>query len=128
MSATRPMGITLLAILLVGVAVGGAVVTVLFTSYFDVNVERPLLLVVSVGYSACALASAVYLWRMQRRGLRYFYAWGVLALALAVLMTSASERPSWQVAIVALFTAGTVLALGEYIRGSYRHAGGAARE
>jgi uncharacterized membrane protein len=118
MSAPRPKGITLLAILLVGVALGGAVVTVLFAWYFDVDVQRPVLLAISIPYSACALASAHYLWRMQRKGVKYFYAWGALAVALAVLMTSESERPSWQVPLIALVTAVTVLALGEYARGS----------
>jgi hypothetical protein len=117
------MGITLLAIVLTGTAIGGAVASVLFTRYLNVGYSGPILLAVSVCYSACALASAFYLWRMQRSGLRYFYAWGALALVFTVLMMSTPERASWQMPLAVLGAAVAVLVLGAYVNRSLKDVG-----
>ncbi len=112
----RPKGITLLAIILFSVAIGGAALTVLFGLFFEIGVPAYLPIVIGLGYTATALASGIGLWRSADWSLVVFFCWGAFAMALTALMGIAGTAPTWQVVLLSSAAAVAVLGLGIYIR------------
>jgi len=116
MNRSRPKGITLLAILLFSVAIGGTALTVLFGLFFEIGVPVCFPIVAGLGYTATALASGIGLWRSADWSLVVFLCWGGFAVALTALMGIAGTAPTWQVVLASSAAAMAVLGLAVYIR------------
>lgn len=116
MDKSRPKGITLLAILLFSVALGGAALTVLFGLFFEIGVPAYFPIVIGLGYTVTAVASGIGLWRSADWAFAVFLCWGGFAVALAALMGIAGTAPTWQVVLLSSAATVAVLGLAVYIR------------
>jgi hypothetical protein len=120
MHKPRPKGITLLAILMFSVAIGGAAITVLFGFFFDIGVSVYFPTVIGFGYTATALASGLGLWRSANWSLVVFLCWGGFAVTLTALMGIAGVAPTSQILLASSAAAVAVLGLAFYIHSQPR--------
>ncbi len=111
----RPKLFSALAIVLFAVTIGGIVLTILFSVYFDVGVPRYLIALVGIGYSASAFTGAVGFWRMAPWSVGVFVLWGVFAVLLSLLMTATAGSPRFRVLVIAVAAALCVAVLAIYI-------------
>ena len=120
MDKSRPKGVTLLAILLFSIAIGGAALTVMFGFFFEIGVSVYFPIVIGLGYTATALASGIGLWRSADWSLVVFLCWGGFAVTLTALMGIAGMAPTWQVVLASSAAAAAVIGLAVYIRSQLR--------
>ena len=111
----RPLGATLLAIILVVLGVAGfgnAYVMVTESEY-----GAPVLAAVAVAYGITALASAVGLWRRKRWAYPAFLLWAVVVLLGAVVFQVVLAQFDWLKVVGFILIIGTVLYLvARYVR------------
>ncbi|UCC85038.1 MAG: hypothetical protein JSW46_09045 [Gemmatimonadota bacterium] len=82
----RTKVITVLAIIMFAIAVGGTVFTVLFTAFYETARPSYQLTLAGAGYAVSALVAGVGLWRVARWRWAVLIVWAVFALALTVLV------------------------------------------
>ena len=111
----RPRPITALAILLFAETIGGLVLTILFSVFFEVGVPRYLIGLVGLGCSVSAFASAIGLWRMAPWSVGVFFLWGIFAVLLSLLMATTAGLPRSRVLLIAVAAALSVAGLAVYI-------------
>jgi len=122
----RPKIITVLAISLLAAAIGGIVLTILFSLFFDVGSPRYLVAFVGLGYAASALASAVGLWRMMSWSVGTVAVWGVFAVLLSLPMTATAWSAGARALVMAgaaLGAAGLAIYVSRQLRRAAPHAG-----
>jgi uncharacterized membrane protein (DUF2068 family) len=111
----RPLGATMLAILLIFLGVAGfgnAYVMVTESEY-----GAPVLAAVAVLYGITALASAVGLWQRKHWAYPAFLLWGAVVLFGAVLFQVLIAQLAWIKVVGFLLIAGTVLYfVARYVR------------
>jgi uncharacterized membrane protein (DUF2068 family) len=111
----RPLGASILAILLLVLGVAGfgnAYVMVAESDY-----GAPVLAAVAVLYGVAAIASAVGLWRRKRWAYVAFLLWGAVVLLGGIVFQVLIAQLPWVKVLGFLFVAGTVLyLLARYVR------------
>ncbi len=116
MRSRRPRTVTVLAILLFAVTIGGLVLTGLSPMFSRATgIAWPAYAVAGLGYALSAATSAVGLWRMTRWSIWAFGVWGTFVTLLSFLMAVASGASVWKAGAVGVFAALTVSGLGWYV-------------
>jgi len=111
----RPLGVSILAILLLVLAIAGLGNTYVMAT--QPGYGGRLLAAVALVYGVTALASAVGLWRRRRWAYSAFLAWGTTILVGAIAFQVLVAQQPWLKLLVFLLVAGVVLhALARYVR------------
>jgi hypothetical protein len=114
-SMQRPLGASILAILLLVLGVAGFGNAYVMSTQSDYG--TPVLAVVAVAYGVTALASAAGLWRKQRWAYPAFLAWGAVILLGVILSQFSIAQLPWVKVVAFLLVAGAVFyALARYVR------------
>jgi hypothetical protein len=71
----RPVGITVLALLLGWLAIGAFVLTMTAEALAELGIRWQLVRLGALAYGLCAIVAAVGLWKMRRWGYLAFVAW-----------------------------------------------------
>ena len=111
----RPLGASILAILLFVLGVAGFGNAYVMSTQFDYG--TPVLAAVAILYGVTALASAVGLWRRQRWAYPAFLSWGaVVLLGFIVSQISIAQLPWVKVTVFLVVAAVVFYALARYVR------------
>jgi hypothetical protein len=118
-AVTRPLGITLIAVLLACLALGAFVLAMTAETLAPAEARWRL---VQVGALICGLTAAVAavgLWKLRRWGYLAFVGWVAALLAIGLWWPAAFPQltpPSWLAWVWVALIAAIMLPLGRYIR------------
>jgi hypothetical protein len=115
----RPVGISVLAILLICLAAGGFVLTLTAETLAELTVKWHLIRFSALFYSVTAVVAAIGLWKMRRWGYVAFVGWvaAVLLSGLAGSFVFPASRVPWWIALLWIgAVALIVVPLARYVR------------
>jgi len=115
----RPVGISILAILLICLAAAGFVLTLTAEALAELTVKWHLIRFIALFYAVTAVVAAIGLWKMRRWGYVAFIGWvaAVLLSGLAGSFVFPSPRVPWWTALLWIGLVAVIMVpLARYIR------------
>jgi hypothetical protein len=115
----RPLGITLVALMLIGLALGALVLALTAEALAATGARWRLVQVGSLFYGVTAAVAALGLWRLRRWGYTAFVGWVAAVFAIGLWWPAAFPRltlPQWAAWLWIALVAAIMLPLGRYVR------------
>jgi hypothetical protein len=115
----RPLGITLLALMLIWLALGAFVLAMTAETLAATGARWRLVQVGSLVYGLTAAVAALGLWKLRRWGYVAFVGWVAAVLAIGLWWPAAFPRftlPQWAAWVWIAVVAAIMLPLGRYVR------------
>jgi hypothetical protein len=125
----RPLGITLVALMLIGLALGALVLALTAEALAATGARWRLVQVGSLFYGVTAAVAALGLWRLRRWGYTAFVGWVAAVFAIGLWWPAAFPRltlPQWAAWLWIALVAAIMLPLGRYVRRTIARAAGPA--
>jgi uncharacterized membrane protein (DUF2068 family) len=123
----RPLGITFVALLLAGLAIGAFVLTMTAETLVSAGARWRLVQVGALIYGLTAAVAAVGLWKLRRWGHTAFVGWVAAVLAIGLWWPAAFHQltpPPWLGWVWVAVVAAIMLPLSRYVRRAIAGGGG----